>query len=402
MRKTKFLKAFTLAEVLATVVILGVIAAITIPSTLHRVTERQNKTRVRKAMTTYQTLVEKMIIENNIGRSTEALNQWANNDGNCTNARRYLKGSRDGCIFRSADGLWYNITNISETIIGFDNHGQPTNVQNNNIALGDENKAFALVTSFDQNGSIRVQDNTYESNNGDSDTIWATQKVQCYLNNDSCQNLNTHCSCSGDNCCTSHCKGKNICVEKDIACVATRNNTNCAGAGGPWTWGDRGRNQDPWTRCPNITAGDDCTSSRYVYNEGDPRIVQYDGNKTFIVQNNSIDANANWVGSMILTKNDDGTVSFRWDTPYSGGGINEIIYDAQGNPIKFRNYDRDDCTREKCNWEVGNPFDHLDEVAYGGWFDGCATGNCPRSTLKGHSKSDQELIKAEIERLLKQ
>ena len=207
MRKTKFLKAFTLAEVLATVVILGVIAAITIPSTLHRVTERQNKTRVRKAMTTYQTLVEKMIIENNIGRSTEALNQWANNDGNCTNARRYLKGSRDGCIFRSADGLWYNITNISETIIGFDNHGQPTNVQNNNIALGDENKAFALVTSFDQNGSIRVQDHNYETNvnarNGgfmrEGAKSWATRKVECYLNNENCNRDRDICVGDGNN-----------------------------------------------------------------------------------------------------------------------------------------------------------------------------------------------------------
>ena len=233
MKNYNFKKAFTLAEVLATVIILGIIASITIPSTLHRVTERQNKTRVRKALTTYQTAIEKMIIENSLPRTNEALNQWANNDGNCTNARRYLKGTRDGataCIFRSADGLWYNITDISNTLIGFDDHGRPTNVTDGgNLALGDENKAFAFVTSFDSNASIRVQDNTYEENNGDSDTAWATEKVQCYLDNGQCPHTSSVCTCTTENCCTNRCSNKQ-CKE------TTKNCTNMWAGRSPYNY----------------------------------------------------------------------------------------------------------------------------------------------------------------------
>ena len=214
MKKTKFLKAFTLAEVMATVIILGVIAAITIPTTLHRVTERQNKTRVRKALSTYQTLVEKMVIENNIPRNNQSLNNWARGENNdCAPARRYLKGTRDGatpCIFRSADGLWYNITDISNTLIGFDDNGRPTNVSDGGvIAAGDETRAFTLVTSFDQNGSVRVQDKGYEENGiNNNDKKWATRKVQCYLDNENCQRLRDICLGEGNN---------RRCIQKEIS-----------------------------------------------------------------------------------------------------------------------------------------------------------------------------------------
>ncbi len=65
--------AFTLAEIIIEMTILGMVAAIVVPTTIRRVIERENKTILRKGMSTYQQAVEKMIVENNIGRNSQRM-----------------------------------------------------------------------------------------------------------------------------------------------------------------------------------------------------------------------------------------------------------------------------------------------------------------------------------------
>ena len=87
-----FKRGFTLAEILVVLVILGVVATLTIPSALHRTSERANKTRIRKAMTLYETAVEKMIIENNIPRNEASLTAFVlGQNSDCAPARGYFK-----------------------------------------------------------------------------------------------------------------------------------------------------------------------------------------------------------------------------------------------------------------------------------------------------------------------
>ena len=58
--------AFTLAETLITLTILGVVAAITVPALINRQMEAANKTKLKKAMAAYEKALNQMIIDNDI------------------------------------------------------------------------------------------------------------------------------------------------------------------------------------------------------------------------------------------------------------------------------------------------------------------------------------------------
>ena len=66
--------AFTLMETLVTVVILGIVAAIFLPNLINRQVENANRTRVKKAMASYEKAINYIIIENDI-RTTEGINK---------------------------------------------------------------------------------------------------------------------------------------------------------------------------------------------------------------------------------------------------------------------------------------------------------------------------------------
>lgn len=143
--------AFTLAETLIVLVILGIIASITIPAVVRNQMEAQNRTRIRKSMTVYDMSLSKMVVENNL-KSNEALTQWGNGN-NCVNTRAYFKSAEDGnnnCIFKSSDNVWWDITDITRPIIGLDRN---------------MNNHFQMFGHFDNNGSLRVDDIQYDMAN---------------------------------------------------------------------------------------------------------------------------------------------------------------------------------------------------------------------------------------------
>ena len=381
----KRIKAFTLAEVLIVIVVLGFIAAITLPALMERATSGQNKTTIKKAMEAYDRALSRAVIENNL-RSTEALQQWANSDGNCTNARSLFKITQDGpdgCTFKASDGLWWHIDPITNPLVSFieinPNIPDQTLAKIEEYASDSSNEvAFYLASDFDTNGSFRPND--YQIAIGNNQKY--LKKVYKYIGLKATKALTgiNYCNCAGTGCCSSNCAGESVCVETDIGCVATKNNNRCAGAWTPWG-----------SNCKQITASDDsCAANRYIYADSENRkVVQYDGDTTYIIHGNQVNPNE-WTGSWILTKNADGTMNFYTDTPYWGASINEIIYDASGEPIKFRSYDYGDCTRDRCTWPA-NPFNNLEQMRYGG--GGVRNGDVP-------SEQDYELLKEEFERLM--
>ena len=82
--------AFTLAETMIVIVVLGIIATLTIPALVNKNKESVAKTKVRKAMAAYESALNKMIIENDL-KSDTALNEWASATANCGNPSNYFK-----------------------------------------------------------------------------------------------------------------------------------------------------------------------------------------------------------------------------------------------------------------------------------------------------------------------
>ena len=111
-------KAFTLAETLIVLVILGVIASITIPAIVRRQMEAQNRAKIKKSMTVFDTTINKIVIENQL-KSDRAVQDWAGE--NCENSINYFKvnsfsknndGADNTCRFRASDGVWWDISDI--------------------------------------------------------------------------------------------------------------------------------------------------------------------------------------------------------------------------------------------------------------------------------------------------
>ena len=157
--------AFTLAETLITVVILGIVAAIVVPNLINRQVENANRTRVKKAMASYEKAINYIIIENDI-RTTEGIREFGQDD-DCESAKKYFKTVQDGandCIFRTADRVWWDITDLSNPLIILkDSQKDKTKTELQTLAKDVNNKTiFSMVGRFDDLGTLRVNDNGFE------------------------------------------------------------------------------------------------------------------------------------------------------------------------------------------------------------------------------------------------
>ena len=172
--------AFTLSETMIVVVVLGIIATLTIPALINKNKESVAKTKVKKAMAAYESALNKMIIENDL-KSDDTLTTWANATANCGNPSNYFKKVQDvnGCIFKTSDGIWWNISDIERPVISFkeitsQNAGQITTNANNE----NDKTAFVLVGRFGTDGSLRVDDLAYETANSIKDANNYESKAQ--------------------------------------------------------------------------------------------------------------------------------------------------------------------------------------------------------------------------------
>ena len=116
-------KAFTLAEVLITLSILGVVAALTIPSLVNRQNEMAAIVKLKKAISTYESVVEVYMAE-------EEATDFSGASTNCASLQSYFKmtDSEDvanvGCTFTTADGVLWNI-NTSGNAVAYDSARSP-------------------------------------------------------------------------------------------------------------------------------------------------------------------------------------------------------------------------------------------------------------------------------------
>ena len=108
-------KAFTLAEVLITLSILGIVAALTIPSLVNRNSDIAAQVKLKKAISNYEDVVGVFLVENettNAGATSSTNGSTTSYDytaslmnETCGNASSYFKIlKQNGCTFTTADG----------------------------------------------------------------------------------------------------------------------------------------------------------------------------------------------------------------------------------------------------------------------------------------------------------
>ena len=100
-------KAFTLAEVLITLSILGIVAALTVPALINRQSDMAAIVKLKKAISTFDQAANVYMVENETSDITGMVNS-------CAAVKQYFKtikdnnaGEDEGCIFTTGDGaLW--------------------------------------------------------------------------------------------------------------------------------------------------------------------------------------------------------------------------------------------------------------------------------------------------------
>ncbi len=113
-------KAFTLAEVLITLSILGVVAAITIPSLVNRNSDIAALVKLKKAVSNYEDVSAVYMVENEV---TDLQNMMGDD---CGNAGDYFKiVSQEGCVFTTSDGVQWTFDADTGFAYAQDNANSP-------------------------------------------------------------------------------------------------------------------------------------------------------------------------------------------------------------------------------------------------------------------------------------
>ena len=177
-------KGFTLAETLITLTILGVVAALTVPGLVRKQVEKTNRTKVKKAMAVYETVMNEIAIYKNI-KSNDGLVEL--NTGNCSITSNYFKKVTDlGCTFKTSDGLWWNIEDIQKPVISLkkidENDSNQTLAKVKEYASDMNNyTAFYFIGQFDNIGILRINDKGWETNQTNQENKQIVWKLYDYI-----------------------------------------------------------------------------------------------------------------------------------------------------------------------------------------------------------------------------
>ena len=114
-------KAFTLAEVLITLSILGVVAALTIPSLVNRQSEMAAQVKLKKAIANYENVAAVYMVENESTDLSGITKNTAGNANDCSNMGNYFKivkqNNSNKCIFTTADGVIWLFSTAGNPVI---------------------------------------------------------------------------------------------------------------------------------------------------------------------------------------------------------------------------------------------------------------------------------------------
>ena len=121
-------KAFTLAEVLITLSILGVVAALTIPALVNRNSDIAAQTKLKKAIAAYETAAAVYMAESGKA-NTDA---WLSDKGtaSCDNVGSYFKivntvAGTNNCEFTTSDGVLWRFNGTSGYAVAYDSAKGP-------------------------------------------------------------------------------------------------------------------------------------------------------------------------------------------------------------------------------------------------------------------------------------
>ena len=169
---------FTLAETMIVLIVLGVIAAITIPGLVRRQIEAANRAKIKKSMKVYDYLFNKIVTENNIKSNPEL--EFFAPIGDCTKTATYFKSveNKDGdiCRFKTSDGVWWDISDILNPTIS---------LNKDDLDNPNSKNTFKLLGHFGKAGELRVDDLQYELTNEEltEDQLEKLEELYAFINN---------------------------------------------------------------------------------------------------------------------------------------------------------------------------------------------------------------------------
>lgn len=153
-------KGITLTETIVIFVALGLLLIIFIPKCFHNYKESLNRMKIKKTMNTYDDAITKIVVDNDL-RTEIALKEWGKNTNTCDNTIKYFQyKDREGCIFKTANGIFWDISDITKPLIAFTRKDLEF-AQTNGT---DGQKSFMLAASFDNSSdTLKVNDLEFES-----------------------------------------------------------------------------------------------------------------------------------------------------------------------------------------------------------------------------------------------
>ena len=178
--------AFTLAETLITLTILGVVAAITVPMLINKQMESANRTKLKKAMAAYEKALNQMIIDYDIKGVITATEGFG--IGECDISSKYFKAveilNANNCRFKTADKVWWDITDIEHPVISLKDQltdAMVTGVKANSDDYKDDKTLFSMTGEI-TNGIVRIND---QADTGLTDDAKANlDKIYAFMNKD--------------------------------------------------------------------------------------------------------------------------------------------------------------------------------------------------------------------------
>ncbi len=177
--------AFTLAETLIVISVLGIIATIVIPPVFKKYLEAQDRVKIKKSMTVYDFIMQNMVIENDIHSESE-LRLWADTEekNQCANTSAYFKiANGNGCLFKTVDGIYWYINDIMNPIVSVKSFNNSEDAIRR-AKLKNDKTTFYLYTLYDNiTSSFRTDDLMYTKNNADSETAENLQNLFDWLAN---------------------------------------------------------------------------------------------------------------------------------------------------------------------------------------------------------------------------